>query len=67
MNQMTQHSEKSDVCQSIDWYHEGEARTIDADGVQVTVRFIGRKGRRARIAISAPAGAAFRDDLPADS
>lgn len=46
--------------QSIDWYHEGEQRTVEVDGVRVTIRFIGRKGRRGRIAIEAPAGAVFR-------
>ena len=44
---------------SIDWYAEGEARTVEVNGVQVTVRFVGRKGRRGRIAIEAPAGAEF--------
>jgi hypothetical protein len=46
--------------QSVDWYHEGESRTVEVNGVQVTVRLIGRKGRRSRIAIVAPAGAEFR-------
>ncbi len=46
--------------QSIDWYHEGEERVVEADGVQVVVRLVARKGRRARIAITAPPGAAFR-------
>ena len=50
--------------QSIDWYHEGESRTVEVDGVQVTVRLVGRKGRRSRIAIVAPAGAAFRNNEP---
>jgi hypothetical protein len=49
----------SQTSQSIDWYHEGEERVVDVAGVQVTVRLVGRKGRRARIAITAPAGAAF--------
>jgi hypothetical protein len=44
----------------IDWYSEGETRVVDVDGVRVIVRFVGRKGRRGRIAIEAPAGAAFR-------
>ena len=46
------------VC--VDWYSEGESRTIDCGDVRVTVRFIGRKGRRGRIKIEAPAGAVFR-------
>jgi hypothetical protein len=45
--------------QSIDWYAEGEARDVEVAGVRVTVRLVGRKGRRARIAITAPAGALF--------
>jgi hypothetical protein len=40
-------------CQCIDWYHEGEERIVEVGGVQVTVRFVGRKGRRGRIAITA--------------
>ena len=43
----------------IDWYHEGETRVVEVDGVRVTVRYVARKGRRARIAIEAPAGATF--------
>ncbi len=43
----------------IDWYSEGESRVVEVDGVRVTIRFVGRKGRRGRILIEAPAGAAF--------
>ena len=46
--------------QCIDWYAEGESRTVEVAGVRITVRFIGRKGRRGRICISAPSGAVFR-------
>ena len=49
------------VTQSFDWYGEGEERTVDVGDVQVVVKFVGRKGRRARIAITAPAGAVFRE------
>jgi hypothetical protein len=42
------------LSQSIDWYAEGESRIVEIDGVQVIVRFMGRKGRRGRIAITAP-------------
>ena len=51
---------------SIDWYAEGQSRSVEVDGVLIVVRFVGRKGRRSRIAISAPAGAAFRDQEPAN-
>lgn len=47
------------VSRCIDWYHEGETRIVVVDGFKVTIRFISRKGRRARIAIIAPAGATF--------
>ena len=50
------------MCQSIDWYHEGKARSVEVGGVIITVRLVGRNGRRARIAILAPAGAVFRDE-----
>jgi hypothetical protein len=43
----------------IDWYAEGQARVVEVAGVRITVRFTGRKGRRGRIAIEAPAGAVF--------
>jgi hypothetical protein len=46
--------------QSIDWYSEGESRTVEVDGIRIEVRFIGRKGRGCRIAITAPPGATFR-------
>ena len=50
----------NDQCsQSIDWYAEGQGRTVEVDGVRVTVRLVTRKGRRSRIAITAPAGAVF--------
>jgi len=44
---------------STEWYHEGEARTVEVNGLQITVRFVGCKGRRGRIAITAPPGASF--------
>ena len=44
---------------STDWYGEGEARVVEAGGVRVTIRYVGRKGRRARIVIEAPGGAEF--------
>ena len=45
--------------QSIEWFSEGQTRAVEIDGMQVTVRFVSRNGRRARIAIEAPAGAVF--------
>jgi len=56
----------SPICQSIDWYSEGEQRMVELAGVRVIVRYVGRKGRRARILIEAPAGAVFGDYLPQD-
>lgn len=47
-------------CTSIEWFHEGFSRSVEVDGVKVTIRLVGRRGRRARIAIEAPAGAVFR-------
>jgi hypothetical protein len=52
----------SQTSQSIEWYAEGESRTVEVAGIQVTIRFIGRKGRRGRILIEAPAGAVFRTE-----
>jgi hypothetical protein len=46
--------------QSIDWYAEGQARTVEVGGIRIAIRLVGRKGRRARIAITAPAGSIFR-------
>jgi len=46
------------VC--IDWYAEGQCRVVEVNGIRVVVRFVGRSGRRGRIAIEAPAGAVFR-------
>jgi hypothetical protein len=52
-------SKTKSTCQSTDWYAEGESRVVDIDGVQVRIRYLGRKGRRGRIVITAPAGAVF--------
>lgn len=46
-------------CRSIDWYSEGEARIVQVGESRIEVRFVGRKGRRGRIAITAPAGSEF--------
>jgi hypothetical protein len=47
-------------CCSIDWYSEGDCREIQIGQMRITVRLVGRKGRRARLAIRAPSGAIFR-------
>jgi hypothetical protein len=49
------------TCSCIDWYAEGEAKVVEVDGVRIMVRFVGRRGRRGRIVIEAPAGAVFMD------
>jgi hypothetical protein len=54
-----QEREPAKTSQCIDWYHEGESRIVEVDGVQMEVRYIGRNGRRSRIAITAPSGATF--------
>ena len=59
-HQLAQPASEPPNCTCIDWYAEGQSRTVDVDGVRVTVRFVGRKGRRGRIVIEAPAGAVFR-------
>lgn len=48
------------TCRTCDWYSEGESRVVEVDGVRIVIRFIGRKARRGRILIEAPAGAVFR-------
>jgi hypothetical protein len=49
--------------QSTEWYSEGQSRSVEVDGIRITIRFVGRRGRRGRIAIEAPAGAVFRAPL----
>ena len=58
---------RAETSQSIEWYHEGQARVVELRGFQVIIRFVGRKGRRARIAITAPPGVAFRSVELADT
>jgi hypothetical protein len=50
----------AEVSQSIDWYAEGEERIVEVGGIRIAVRFVARKGRRGRIAITSPAGTIFR-------
>lgn len=52
-------AEEGQLSQSFDWYHEGQSRTVEVAGVLVTVRYVGRSGRRSRICVTAPAGAVF--------
>jgi hypothetical protein len=40
---------------SIEWYAPGQSRTVDVDGIPVTIRLVGRRGRRARIAVTVAA------------
>lgn len=40
----------------VDWFSQGESCLLQIGGTRVEVRFIGRKGRRARISISASPG-----------
>jgi hypothetical protein len=53
--------------QSIDWYHEGDTLLVEVNGVQVAVSYVRRKGRRCRLAITAPPGATFRSVEPKGS
>jgi hypothetical protein len=49
------------TCQVIGWFSEGESRTVQVGDVAVEIRMVARAGRRARIAIKAPAGAVFSE------
>jgi hypothetical protein len=51
--------EPAKTSQCIDWYAEGESRIVEINGIRVAVRFVGRKGRRCRIAILGPPGVVF--------
>lgn len=44
----------------IDWFAEGQAVAVEFEGIVITMHYLGRKGRRARIAITGPAGAVYR-------
>ncbi len=45
--------------QVVSWFAEGQGLTIDFAGLTVIVRYVGRKGRRARIAVTAPPASVF--------
>ncbi len=44
---------------SADRHSEGEFHLVEYDAVRIVVCYVGRLGRRGRILIEAPAGAAF--------
>ena len=46
--------------QLIDWFPEGQLLAVEFGGLVVTVKYVNRKGRRARIAVTGPAGTTFR-------
>jgi hypothetical protein len=50
---------KASTSQSIDWLSVGQGRVIEVGGVRVIIKLVGQKGRRARVAIEAPAGTVF--------
>ena len=58
--ELTQLRPKEQTCQLIDWFAEGQTFAVEFAGAVVSVRYMCRKGRRARIAITGPAGAEFR-------
>ena len=43
----------------IDWYAVGQGCEIEVGGVTLSLRVVGQKGRRTRIAVTAPAPATF--------
>ena len=45
--------------QLIDWYAVGQGCVIEVGGATVSLRVVGQKGRRTRIAVVAPAPATF--------
>ena len=53
-------SDTEPLTQLIDWFAEGQALAVEIGGTVVTIRYLTRNARRARIAITGPAGAVFR-------
>ena len=49
----------------VDWFSQGESCSLQIGGTSVEVRFIGRKGRRARISVSAMQTAPVESDAEA--
>jgi hypothetical protein len=54
------HRDDSRQCRSIEWYSPGQSRVVEVNGMQILIGFVGRRGRRGRIAITAPPGTVFR-------
>ncbi len=50
---------ESPTSRLIDWFAVGQGCEIKVDGVVISLRVVGRKGRRARLSVVAPAGATF--------
>ena len=48
------------MSERVDWYSKGDGVIVEANGSQIIVRVVDRKGRRDRLAITAPPGAVFR-------
>ena len=64
----SEHTKGSEIAsESIEWLAPGQQRVVRVAGVQITMRLVGRKGRRARISISAPAGAVFSSVEPREA
>lgn len=59
-------AEQPGFSRSIDWYAQGQGRVVEVNGIRLTVRLVDRKGRKARIAITAPPNSVFAD-LDSDS
>ncbi len=55
----TRHDQEQ-TSQLIDWFAEGQTVSVEFAGVVMTVRYVCRKGRRARIAITGPARTVYR-------
>ncbi len=54
-------TKQAEFSRSIDWYAVGHGRVVEVNGVWMTVRLVDRKGRKARIAVTAPPNAVFTD------
>ncbi len=43
----------------IDWFAVGQGAEVRVDGITVSLRVVGQKGRRTRLVVIAPRGATF--------